>query len=370
MAEDLLPPASPPLGKAISLASDIYGLVDPNVTALRGLKLGNPPPSFLPYLIYEYGLGELSPYVPSLYQLIREGIQWQRVRGTPAAIFMGLGWLGYGGTLEEEPTWRRRWNRFQIQLDRVRDHDLPDLERIDGIVSLSPPVRSKFSRGFAGYDVRAFVTSKSKASNAIYSDNSGVTLPGIGAKWSFGRNYDFTRALTQAELTALDAWIPPVDEGGPWGSDNNLWVDEDFVWSVPAAQARRNAIAEAVTAYQPWLRFDDADGNPIGFRRAVIHPVAVSSAGEYQVGASKWTTLTTTPTAMVLRARTDFGDGSGSAAASVAPVFGGGPAVGLKPGLMWLTPDQFSGGIPLAGSAVSIPFGLTVRERCTFLLTF
>ncbi|MEZ5878978.1 MAG: hypothetical protein R3D43_15185 [Tepidamorphaceae bacterium] len=29
-----------------------------------------PPPALLPFLIWQYGLGELTPYVPSLYQLI------------------------------------------------------------------------------------------------------------------------------------------------------------------------------------------------------------------------------------------------------------------------------------------------------------
>ncbi|MFC2252496.1 phage tail protein [Labrys portucalensis] len=369
MSETLLPDNATPLELAFSATTNETDRLGPVFEQVPIYDF-TPPPRMLPWLVWQYGLGELSPYLPNLYDLIAEGVRWQRIRGTHASIFMGLGWLGYSGRIEEEPTWRRRWNRFQVELDRVRDRDLPDLQRIDGIVSLSPPVRSIFSRGYAGYDIRAFITSKSRASGAIYSDHSGVTLPSIGAKWSFGRAYDFERQLTEAELTALDAWVPPVPEGGLWVDDDNLWVEEDFLWAVPGIQARRDAITAAVVAYRPWLRFDNAQGDPIGYRRALIHPVAVSATGEYEVAGAKWTTLTSAPTAMILRGRTGFGDGAGQTAASVSIVFGGGPVAGLKSGLLWLAPDQFSGGVALSGTPVSIPFGLTVRERCTFLLTF
>ena len=129
------------------------------------------PPQFVPWLIWQLGLAELTPYVPSIGQLISEGVAWQRVRGTPSAIGLSLSWLGYSATLHEAASRRKKWHRFQIELDRVRDADLPDLVRIYGVVSLSPPARSRFTRGFKGYDIRAAETSYQRTSGSLTSDH-------------------------------------------------------------------------------------------------------------------------------------------------------------------------------------------------------
>lgn len=83
---DLLPWHATPFEKAFSRAADPAVRLDTPITISRGIKYIGTPPSWLPFLIHEYGLGELSPYVPNLYRLIDDGIRWQRVRGTPAAI--------------------------------------------------------------------------------------------------------------------------------------------------------------------------------------------------------------------------------------------------------------------------------------------
>src|SRR5690606_5417373 len=97
----LLPSRSTPLERALSQSIDVYARLDDGISSMRGIKLRNPPPSWLPFLVYEYGLGELTPYVPNLYDLIDEGIRWQRVRGTSASIFRGLAWLGYAAATDE-----------------------------------------------------------------------------------------------------------------------------------------------------------------------------------------------------------------------------------------------------------------------------
>jgi len=90
MLSDLLPGNATDWERALAEALDTNQSVSPAIIAIRGTKLLAPPPSFLPGLIYEYGLGELTPYVPNLYELIAEGIDWQRVRGTPMAIDLSL----------------------------------------------------------------------------------------------------------------------------------------------------------------------------------------------------------------------------------------------------------------------------------------
>lgn len=328
----------------------------------------NTPPQFLPFLVWQYGLGELSPYLPNLYDLISEGLRWQRVRGTPAAIARGLSWLGYAATLHEEPTRRRKWNRFQIELDRIRDNDLPDLRRIDGIVSLSPAARSKFFRGFRVYDVRAAELSYKRASGCLLSSHSGVRIDPGRAKWSFGRAYAGDAFLGETELTALGTWIEPVPEGDLWTEANYVWTEADFPWAFPAAVSRRITIANVLIGKTVLVRFKAAGGAVIGYRRAIIKPVQSSVSGEYLVGAGRWSFAPTSPEAVIVQARTGFGDGAGQTATEMAVVFDPTIAPGVDPGALWLTPSQASGGYAVAATSVSIPFGLTVRELCRFTL--
>jgi hypothetical protein len=348
------------------------------------------PPQFLPWLIWQYGLGELTPYVPTLNQLIDEGVQWQRVRGTPSAIYQGLSWIGYAGTIEEAAARRRRWNRFQLYLSRVRDNDLPDLARIDGIVSLSPPIRSKFSRGFRGYDIRAAETSYQRTSASLTSDHSGVYLPGIGAKWSFGRLYERDITLTQADLEPLGAWIAPVPEGDLWVNATYLWSSSAFLWSQPAALSRRAGIAALMLNQAPfYIRFKDAAGEVIGNARAVAHAVKLAGDGAYLVAGSRYAVDPLLPDALIVAARTGFGDGAGRVATSMCIVVGATPPSGAAPGARWLAPASsrlnggtipsasmaalrtgISGGREIASVSVNIPFGLTVRERPIYVLRF
>ncbi|MCA0404853.1 MAG: phage tail protein [Proteobacteria bacterium] len=365
----LLPQNATPIMLASAEANDplsrLAGEYDTITAAWR-----NTPPDFMPFLVWQYGLGELSSYLPNLYDLVPQGLRWQRVRGTPAAIAMGLSWVGYAATLHEDSPRRRKWNRFQIELDRIRDADLPDLRRIDGIVSLSPPLRSKFYRGFRGYDVRAAVTSFSRTSGTMLSSHSGVRIEAGKAKWSFGRAWSGDALLGQPELAALGTWIPPVSESELWADADSRWESADFPWGIPAAISRRNTIANALSAKAVYIRFDAADGSVIGFRRAVIHPARRDVLGEYLIGADRWKAYPDDPTAVVVQARTGFGDGAGATAARVSVVFNPVLSPGVSPGKLWLAASEAGAGVSVAQTNLTIPFGLTVRELCRFTLRF
>lgn len=364
----LLPRNATPWMLATAEANDPLSTLGDDFDSIR-LAFRNTPPQFMPFVVWQLGLGELSPYLPNLYDLVAEGVRWQRVRGTPAAISRGLSWLGYSARLEEEPTRRRRWHRFQIELDRVRDNDIPDLRRIDGIVSLSPPARSIFYRGFRSYDVRAAETSYKRLSRSMLSSHSGVRIDPGKAKWSFGRSYFGDAFLGQPELSALGTWIATVPEGDLWVDATYLWAGADFLWSYPAAQARRNAIYSAISAFPVYVRFSDS-GGVIGYRKAFMRPCRVDSAGQYQIGSTVWGVSEDYLSAAVVSCRTGFGDGNGRTATTMAVVFGPTIIPGVKPGALWLTPAQASGGHAFASTPVTIPFGLTVRELCRFSLRF
>ncbi|GLK74678.1 hypothetical protein KHC23_08635 [Ancylobacter dichloromethanicus] len=386
-AAQLLPTSAHVYERTLARAVDTTDVVGPSIDALHGLKILNPPASFLPYLVWEYGLGMLSPYVPNLYDLIREGVDWQRVRGTPAAVDMALGWVGYEAAIEYAPVRRRWWNCCQLGLDRVRD-DEADLIRIDGLTWLSIPLRSDFWRAYAGYDVRALEYSEGRWSEAMWSDDSGVVIDGARAKWSFGRRVDIVHDITAEDLAALgipDPWALEVD-GEPLTLDGEplrfvpteadlTWGDltwGDFSWAGEATQAVSASLLAATGAGPAWAAFKDAAGEVLFYRRArVRRAVVAATGGVYAVGASRFSPATGLATDLYIEAMTDFGEGFGSVAASVGFVLSAHPAAGCKPGLAHLEPGELEPAGPIIAEVpVTIEFGRTVRERVACLLRF
>ncbi|MBB4018236.1 hypothetical protein GGR16_003270 [Chelatococcus caeni] len=369
-APDLLPPSATELERTVSLSTDSYTRVGVHITAMRGRKYSNPPPSWLPFIVSELGLGELSPYAPNLYDLIDEGVDWQRVRGTPDAVLRALGWLSYAAEIESFPPRRRYWNLVMLHLDRVRD-DEADLIRIDGVSTLSVPKRSVIWRGYHGYDVRAIEAGRTRWGQTLWSAFSGARIPQSDVKWSFGRRYEADHALTDAELQALGVWLDPVDESdGGWQWGPFPWPA--LPWSSSAATVRSAAMLAAMPAGPVFAVFRDAAGDVIGYRRARARwPVQPALDGIYSVGGNRWAVRPTGATRLYVEAMTDFGDGYGATAASVGLVFGATPAAGLKPGALWLPADGLAPTGPIVAEfPANIEFGRTVRERVCWLLRF
>lgn len=363
----LLPASSTKFERALSEATDPTARLSGAIASLHGFKF-TPPPTVLPYLVYEYGLGELTPYVPNLYELIPEGVAWTRLRGTPAAVDRALGWLGYAAEIEEAPVRRTRWNLFQLHLDRIRD-DESDLEPVEGVAELSTPLRSVFWRGFHGYDVRALEYGRGRWSGARYGSSSGVSIREGGAKWSFGRPYSFDHAMTEADLIALGVWIEPTGDAEP------AWLDiewPDIAWSDLGGDARSALMLLGVPAGTAWACFRDAGGEVIGYRRAGVHRrVGEATGGPYEFGGLRYAPLASGAEIILIEALTEFGDGFGSTAASVSFILAGEPADPDSPGALWLGPGELTANLPeIAPTPIDIEFGRTVRERVRILLRF
>lgn len=384
MDEHLLPSNSTAFERAASLALNILPRVDTGVAALRTAKMVSIPDSVIPWLIYEYGLGPVSAYVADQRFLLSSGIAWQRVRGTPDAVHRALSWVGYEAQIEEAPTRRRRWNLFQLGLDRVRDNEAPDLENIDGVTSLSVAVRSHFWRGFNGYDVREHEWSRRRWSGARWSESSGVRLRVGGPKWSFGRPHEVIVPMLRDELIALGVWREEIGgEMGGWGLRNtNLypfsgWDWGNFPWTTPGVtwaslddEERIGLITASLAGRPVWITFRRGDGSIIGHRRARISvPVNFAPSGPYSHGGQALVPVAQGRRFFV-EALTDFGNGAGEAAESVSLLFDATPVDTSRPGLQWAEPGDLSAGVSVAAVPVSIPLGATVRERVRYLLTF
>ncbi|MGL9759672.1 MAG: phage tail protein, partial [Wolbachia sp.] len=83
----LLPPNATKQEQALVDAIDYK--VDPN--NVRGFKF-NPKDEILPWLVEEYGLEEILRWAKDKRKAIKEGVEFQRLRGTPASLKIALKW--------------------------------------------------------------------------------------------------------------------------------------------------------------------------------------------------------------------------------------------------------------------------------------
>ncbi|MFN3250060.1 phage tail protein [Roseibium album] len=350
-----------PLEKALDLALAPEGRLMPSINSILSLKHVTRPAGIMEFLVFEYGLEPLKPFLPNLHDLIDEGRQWARYRGTHKAVHDGLGFVGYSATIIDPPVWQFAWADFQLELDRIRD-DESDLIPIDGIVGLSHPGRSNLRRVFKDYDVPAGTFVYATHGNAIWADDSGTYIEGSDVKWSFGRYHDFSGTLSEADLTALGEWIPTV-VSSKWVDMDFPWETASFPWANEAALSRRRAIAKAVSAKKVWLKFMNAGDDLIGFRRAETIPVRAAVEGAFTVNGLDYAPSDDDPTHILVFTRTGFGDGSGQAADKVSILFDG--TVPDKPGRLWRT--DVTGGVEIHEYPFAIELGETVRDQIQIL---
>ncbi len=227
--EHLLPSNATDLERALSLSMDPMARLGPGIDDLRGFKF-DPADPLLPWLIWEYGLGELLPYLIDPRRAIAEGILWQRLRGTPKALEVALSWVDTIVTVEQEPP-GVHYAEFQIDPGRVIDDD-EWIERVLAIVQLSAPARSRLSRMYHGYDLRRFMLDTDMLGDALLSDNSGVIWWGDGyTKLSFGRSREEAAVLG----SVVESAFVPIRAAGVKYGDRCLldWMLLDTCVPVP-----------------------------------------------------------------------------------------------------------------------------------------
>lgn len=366
----LLPVNSTAWEIAVASAMSPVQEIEDGIAAIKTAKLVSPPPSFLPFLVWEYGLNELTPYVPNLYDLIDQGIDWQRVRGTPRAISIGLGWIGHTVTLDEASTARKFWNSFQLLFDDLPANDNPDLERIEGITTLSVPKRSIFRRGVYQYDLGPLTADTSPLDGSMLERESGVAVTNAGTLWSFGRVHEVSHTLTETEGGALGNWISPIVDGGVAWEDLNIpWSDANFAWNADGVGQRAATLAAWFIQKNIYVAFKNVLDEIIGYRKAFAHQVEPVANGPYVFEQISYGKIAG-GTRLYVSARTQFEDASDIEAKSVSLIISPILAKNTKPGQLWLAPDDLSGGTEIAVYQTTIPMRATVREHVKFLVRF
>ena len=189
MRTDILPPNSTPLEQKLSSACQPAILDLGDNDAIRGRKF-DPPDNWLDALIWEYALGEITPYIADKRRLIDEGIRWTRLRGTPASLHLAFSWVGMTADIIESPPSiephqphhayqpHRHFAEYDLHL-----HGFPapaDICRLANLAVLSQPVRARLWRLVYGYDRGVFRLDDSLLDDALLDDDSGIRLDHAG----------------------------------------------------------------------------------------------------------------------------------------------------------------------------------------------
>ncbi|WP_208435036.1 phage tail protein [Bartonella phoceensis] len=368
MVGSLLPSHATEFEKRLADACDFHQDVDGAVSGISRAKLITRPPRFLPWLIEEYGLGELTPYVPNLYELIDSGLQWQRLRGSVAAIELGLQWLDLSARFK--PAWSGRawWNSFQLDFDQLPEQN--SLEAIEAIVGLSKSLRSDFRRAIYGYDVEAIEGNMSRLDDSMLDFESGVRLTAGDTPFSFGRTTEINHTLTKAEGKLIGNWIDDTDEELSWNQIDYPWELANFPWCSVKKHERDLLMAKWFCNRPLYLALRDANKALIGFRRCTsVQPVEQALEGVYSHCGNRFNP-SPTGTLLFLAAQTDFQDVEDKQATCVSVVVHGSLEEKTPPGKLWLEPDELRGGVEIIKAPINIPLRADVREQFKILLRF
>jgi hypothetical protein len=200
----LLPSSSTRLERDLSTSMDSLPRLGAAAELIRDAKRENIPDSVVPFLLYEYGLGELLPYLSDPRTAISTGVLWQRLRGTPKSFSIALGWIGNDGTIEESEGNTINWSQFQLGLDSA-PVDLSQTDSVVEIGRLSSPVRSSLFRIYGGwYDGRRFQLDNHQLSGLdTLCDHTGVYLKSEWPQLSFGREFKDEQGDISGDLGAI-----------------------------------------------------------------------------------------------------------------------------------------------------------------------
>ena len=206
---DLLPPNATTLERDYSRSTSSLERAGQPVPTIRTAKREDIPDSVVPWLVYEYGLAEILPYVINERTALDLGIPWQRIRGTPESVRLALQWLGIDGDVDESEGGSYRWAEYQIGLDAPTTGQ-EIINRMTAVAALSTPARSRLQRIYSVYDHRRFVLDYSLLSDGSpLSDHSGTRpVPG-GPQISYG-DYHATLINAPPTLRVSTVWVYPV----------------------------------------------------------------------------------------------------------------------------------------------------------------
>ncbi|WP_068317534.1 phage tail protein [Polycladidibacter hongkongensis] len=180
------------LAAAIALPDDMRALPE-----RIEQRLNKPADEDLPFLIWEWGLGEVVNYLQDPRAALAKGRAWQRIRGTIDAGHMARNWIGVSAEHEQHA---KKYTTLHL--------DAPTSGRqSNAVVSLSKAsssLRSHLHRLTYNLDHRAFqfASHHSRYGHMIYGADSGILFHPDGPLLSYLDKAHFT-VSTEAEPLAI-----------------------------------------------------------------------------------------------------------------------------------------------------------------------
>ncbi len=354
---DLLPDNRTLYEECLGVATDPAGVILPAIEAVRGFRYQRPlNASVAPWLVLEYGLGPIADYFETAEDLIDVGRAWQRIRGTPAALSMALGWIDYHAIrLEDQVRRRRRWHLYQVGMGELPGpSEVQRLSDAEYLAGLSDPARAEMFRGYHGYDVRGLTFGRGRFGETLVGDSSGVRLADGSVKWSHGRSHDIAANDTVYDWESF-GWNAAFEEfsSGAWPSSVS-WSEVTIPWGLIGSEVTvKSWLLMQQTAH---IAFFDAEDDVIGYARVLRAPENLTEGEDF---------ITVSYTV-----RTRFGDGAGRTVAAIAIVYGLAVQDGVKPFQPWLSPGEVAvSGRVIGRTEFDLTFQQTVRETITVTLT-
>ncbi|SFD14126.1 phage tail protein [Pseudoalteromonas denitrificans] len=166
----VLPPSAKPLVHTLENINQMPLQIDDAIGQLHTLK-SEPSDNLLHWLVWEYGLEAILPYSHDLKKVLKDGLSWQRIRGTPQSLNLALGWIDLTQVgIEAEPP-GRHFYEYQLATGKIPGDK--DVSRILNLAKLSAPTRSKLARLYHHYDIRKLNLSQGEFGQFL-SDYSGT----------------------------------------------------------------------------------------------------------------------------------------------------------------------------------------------------
>jgi hypothetical protein len=174
----LLPYNSTKFEKAVEAAIGY----DVGVDVLAGFKFKTIGSSVT--LAWEYSLAQIN--IDDFSERILKGLEFHRLRGTPAALRNALSWYGFNSIIIEEELPGEHFADFQIGIEEIPNGFVAD--PVINVAAFAAPLRSRLSRMYNKlYDERCLFFDDSLLDEGMLSDDSGIRLTENGPKLSFGR---------------------------------------------------------------------------------------------------------------------------------------------------------------------------------------
>lgn len=168
------------------------------VSELQGFKFKKEAMPFIfEDLVQEYGLESVRLWIKDASEVLKEGVLFQRLRGTPAAMKMALKWIGLDHVIIEEEPVGKHFAEFQLGLEGLPSDF--SIEAILALTDMAKPARTRLKCLYNSlYDRRHLVLDENTYGDFL-SGYSGVFWEDL--QISFGRqeSYEVFSALNSEQ---------------------------------------------------------------------------------------------------------------------------------------------------------------------------